>query len=60
MPEFELYEDDDGNGVLHSKECKDEPTPITLDTDIGAEVVLPKGNDMASGTVMSRVKDFQG
>ena len=27
---------------------------------IGAEVVLPKGNDMFSGTVMSRVKDFEG
>ena len=59
-PEFELYEDDDGNGVPHAKECKDEPTPITYDTYIGAEVVLPKGDDMISGTVKSRVKDFEG
>ena len=58
--EFELYEDDDGNGVPHAMECKDEPTPITYDTCIGAEVVLPKGNDMVSGTVKSRVKDFEG
>ena len=59
-PEFELYEDDDGNGVPHVKECKDEPTPITYDTYIGAEVVLPKGNDMVSGTDKSRIKDFEG
>ena len=49
-PEYELYEDDDGDGVAHAKECEDEPTPITYDTYIGAEVVLPKGNDMVSGT----------
>ena len=59
-PELELYEDDDGNGVPHAKECKDEPTPITYDTYIGAEVVFPKGNDMVSGTVKSRVKEFEG
>ena len=59
-PEFELYEDDDGNGVPHAKECDDEPTPITYDTYIGAEAVLPKGNDMVSGTVKSRVKHFEG
>ena len=50
-PEFELYEDGDGNGVPHAEECKDEPTPIMYDTYIGAEVVLQKGNDMVSGTV---------
>ena len=42
-PESELYEDDDGDGISHAKECDDEPTPITYDTYIGAEVVLPKG-----------------
>ena len=36
------------------------PTPITYDTYIGAEVVFPKGNNMVSGTVMSRVKDYEG
>ena len=55
-----MYEDDDGDGVSHAKECDDEPTAITYDTYIGAEVVLPKGNDMVSGTVMSRVKEFEG
>ena len=55
-----MYDDDDGNGVPHTKECKDEPSPITYDTYIGAEVVLPKGNGMVSGTVKSRVKDFEG
>ena len=34
--------------------------PITYDSYIGAEVVLPKGNDMVSGTVKSRVKDLEG
>ena len=28
-PEYELYEDDDGNGISHAKECDDEPTPMT-------------------------------
>ena len=55
-----MYEEDDGDGISHAKECDDEPTPITYETYIGAEVVLPKGNDMVSGTVMSRVKNFQG
>ena len=41
-------------------ECNDEPTPITCDTYVGADIVLPKGNDMVSGTVMSRGKDFVG
>ena len=50
-PEYELYEDDDGDGILHAWECEDEPTPITYDTYIGDEVVLPKRNDMVSGTV---------
>ena len=59
-PEFALYEDDDGNGVPHAKEYEDEPTPFTYDTYIGAKVVLPKGNDIVSGTVKSGVKDFEG
>ena len=58
--EYELYEDNDGDGISHAKECNDEPTPSTNDTYIGAEVVLPKGNAMVSGTVTSRVKDFEG
>ena len=55
-PEYELLEDDDGDGFAHTKKCNVEPTPTTYNTYIGAEVVLPKGNDMVSGTVMSRVK----
>ena len=27
-PEYEMYEDDDGDGISHAKECNDEPTPI--------------------------------
>ena len=59
-PEYELYEDYDGDGVPHARESDDEPTPIPYDTYIGAKVVLPKGNDMVFGTVKSRVKDFEG
>ena len=59
-PEYELYEDDDGTGAPYAKECNDELTPITYNTNIGAEEVLPKGNDMVSGTVKSRVTDFEG
>ena len=29
-PEFELYRENNGNGVRHAKECKDESSPITL------------------------------
>ena len=59
-PEYELYEDDGEDGIFHAKEYDDELTPITYDTYIGAEVVLPKGNNMVSGNVMSRVKDSEG
>ena len=59
-PEYELYENDDVNGVPHAMEFEDEPTPITYDTYIGAEVFQRKGNDMVSGTAKSRVKHFEG
>ena len=59
-PEFELYEDDEGNEVLHAKECEAEPTTIIYNTYIGAEVALQNGNHMISGMVKSRVKDFEG
>ena len=41
-------------------ESEDETTPITYDTYIVADKVLATGNGMASGTVKSRVKDFDG
>ena len=47
-PEYELYEE----------ECNDEPSPITYSTCIGDEIVLPKGNDMVSETVIARVKEI--
>ena len=55
-----MYEDDNGDGISHDKGWDDEPTPITYDTYIGAEVVLQKGNDVVAGTVMSGVKEAQG
>ena len=59
-PEYELYEYDDRDGISHARECNDEPTPITYATYICAEVVLPKGNNLASGTVKPKVKDCEG
>ena len=56
-----MYEDEeDGDRISHTKECDDEPTPITYDTYIGVEVGFLKGNDMVSGTVKTSVKDFEG
>ena len=59
-PEYELYEDNDEERIAHTKERNYEPTPITYDTYIGAEVFLPKGNDMGFGAVKARLKDFGG
>ena len=33
-PEYDLYEDNDGDGIFHAREYDDEPTPITYDTYI--------------------------
>ena len=59
-PVFQLYEDDDDGVIDHAKEAEEEPTPISFDNYIGAEVTLPRGDEMVSGTVKSRVKDHEG
>ena len=52
-PVFQLYEDDDDGVIGHA-------TPISFDNYIGAEVTLPRGDEMVSGIVKSRVKDHEG
>ena len=52
-PVFQLYEDDDDGVLSHAKEAEEEPTPILFDNYIGAEVTLPRGDEMVSGIVMA-------
>ena len=59
-PVFQLYEDDDDGVIDHAKEAEEEPTPISFDNYIGAEVTLLRGDEMVSGTVKSQVKDHEG
>ena len=57
-PVFQLFEDDDDGVINHAKEAEEEPTPISFDNYIGAEVTLPRGGEMVSGIVKARVKDL--
>ena len=59
-PVFQLYEDDDDGVISHAKEAEEEPTPITFDNYIGAEVTLPRGDKMVSGIMKAQVKDHEG
>ena len=54
MPTYEPYADNDGDGIGHAMDADDEPTPLTFDNYLGAEVVLPKGDDMVAGKVVGR------
>ena len=55
-----MYEDDDDGAIDHAKEAEKEPTPISFNNYTGTEVTLPRGDEMVSGTVKSRVKDHEG
>ena len=57
---YEPYEDEDGDGIGHAMDADDEPTPLTFDNYLGAEVVLPKGDDMMAGKVVGRKRDSDG
>ena len=59
-PTYEPYTDDDGDGIGHPTDVDDEPTPLTFDNYLGAEVVLPKGDDMVAGKVVGRKRDSDG
>ena len=43
---FQMYEDDDDGVISHAKEAEEEPTPISFDNYIGAEVTLPRWDKM--------------
>ena len=60
MPTYEPYVDNDGDGIGHATDADDEPTPLTFDNYLGAEVVLPKGDDMVAGKVVGRKRDSDG
>ena len=55
-----MYDDDDYGLIGHAKEAEEEPTPISFDNYIGAEVALPRGDEMVSGIMKSQVKDHEG
>ena len=57
MPTYKPYVDDDGDGIGHAMDADDEPTPLTFDNYLGAEVVLPKGDDMVACKVVGRKRD---
>ena len=59
-PTYEPYTDDDGDGIGHTTDADDEPTPLTFDNYLGAEVVLSKGDDMVAGKVVGRKRDSDG
>ena len=59
-PTFEPYANDDGNGIGHAEDADDEPMPLTFDNYLGAEVVLPKGDDMMAGKVVRRKRNSDG
>ena len=59
-PTYELYADDNGDGSGHATDADDEPTPLTFDKYLEAEVVLPKGDDMVASKVVGRKRDSDG
>ena len=60
MPTYEPYTDDDGDRIDHAMDADDEPMPLTFVNYLGAEVVLPKGDDMVAGKVVGRKRDSDG
>ena len=59
-PTYEVYEDDDDDRVDHAVDSDVEGTPETLDKYVGAEVVLPIGNENFLGKVKARKRNQDG
>ena len=59
-PTYDLYEDAEDQVRRERAEDADDITPEMLDQYVGAEVQLPKGDDMVSGTVRRRKRDRDG
>ena len=58
-PEYERYEDDDGQQGTYVTEA-DDATPDTYDPYVGADVILPLGQQMLSGRVIERKRNSDG
>ena len=59
IPVYESYEDDD-DGEHRQAPDEEEPTSELADNYIGAEVLLPMGDKMVSGSVRRRKRDREG
>ena len=58
-PQYDAYEDEDGGGEKPAA-ADDDPTPEYADMYIGADVVLPVGDTMMTGTVRGHERDSDG
>ena len=61
-PKFEMYGDNDGVEVTPDEPTEDmEPTPdLSTDVYLNTSIVLPRGEKMAMGKVISRKQDVDG
>ena len=59
-PTYELYEDQTDGQIHHAKKADEEESPITFDQYVNAEVMLPKGDQIITGTVKSRKRKADG
>ena len=61
-PKFEMYKNNDGVEGTSDKPSEElEPTPdLSTDVYLNASIVLPQGNNMARGKVVSRKQDVDG
>ena len=60
-PEWELYEDDDGQEGTDDAPPKElEPTPEANDNYVNVKIMLPCGSKMLRGQVTGRKRDISG
>ena len=60
-PQYDPYEDETQNEQMLLQLAEElEPTPEAGDLYIGAEILLPRGDQMARGHVVARIRDANG
>jgi hypothetical protein len=59
-PEWEYYDDDDDLDKIKPPPEELEPTPETGDNYVGVDILLPQGDSLARGRVVSRKRDADG
>ena len=60
-PQYDLYEDETQNEQTFPQLAEElEPMPEVGDLYIGAEILLPRGDQMARGHVVARSRDANG